>query len=123
MISLPGSGYPVGGGVRAADDGRRIIIPGKAASESEVFGVWGEYGVGVSVSLSKYSAHEGSGRETVLGDHSPRQRDKNIQDGFPNCGGPKELPRRGMSGMGRDPDGNMGQLSTPACTGYRDNTT
>ena len=51
LTSLSGIGHPVGGGVRAADDRRRIIIPGKAASESEVFGVWGEYGVEVSVSL------------------------------------------------------------------------
>ena len=45
---MSGSRHPVGGGVKAADDGRRIIIPGAEAGESSVFGVWGGYGVGVA---------------------------------------------------------------------------
>ena len=48
MPSLPGSRYPVGGGKRAADDGRGYIIPVEEEIKGEVFGVWGGNGGGVA---------------------------------------------------------------------------
>ena len=39
LPSLSGIGHPVGGGVRAVDDGRGIIIPGEAARQGAVFKV------------------------------------------------------------------------------------
>ena len=91
MISLPGSGYPVGGGVRAADDGIGDIIPGEAESQGEVFVVWGGNCSGVADIPSRYAAWERSWREAVMGYHGPRRRATNIQDGLSNYGSPKEL--------------------------------
>ena len=119
---MSGSRHPVGGGVKAADDGRRIIIPGAEAGESSVFGVWGGYGVAVAVSPHTDAAWEGSGRETALGNHGPRKRSTNLQDGFPNHGGPEELSRLGVSGMVSDADSDEGPLTTPECLGNRDHT-
>ena len=83
---MSGIGHPVIGGVQAADDGRRIIIPGEEESESAVFGVWGGDGVGVSDSTPTDVAQEGSGRETALGDHGSRRISTNLKYGFPNRG-------------------------------------
>ena len=66
------------------DNRIRIIIPGEAASRGVVFGVCGGCGVGVSGSPPPDTEREGIGREKALGDHGPRQRATNIQDGFPN---------------------------------------
>ena len=54
---------PVGGGVRAADDRRGIIIPREAASQGAVFGMWGRNGFGVAGSPSTDAAQDGIGRE------------------------------------------------------------
>ena len=56
---LSGSGYPVGGGVQAADAGRGTIIPGEAVSQGAVLGVWGVNGVGIAVSPPTDSEREG----------------------------------------------------------------
>ena len=119
---LLGSGHPVGGGVRAADDRRAIIIPGEAASQGAVFGVWGLDGVGVDGIPPTYTSQEGSGREMALVVHGPRRRALSLQDGFTNHGGGKELSRRRVSGTGNDADGDAGPLPTPACTGHCDHT-
>ena len=56
MPYLSGSGDPVGGGVREADDGYGAIIPGEAESQGAVFGVWGGNGDGVAGIPSKRSS-------------------------------------------------------------------
>ena len=92
-----GSRHPVGGGVQEADDGHVIIIPGEAASESAVFGVWGGDGVGVAVSPPTDSTQEDCGRETELGDHGLQQRATNLKYGFTNLGGGQgNAPSRGV---------------------------
>ena len=72
MPSLPGRGYPVRGGLRAADDGIGDIIPGEAEIQGEVFGIWGGNGGGADVSPSTDTVWESSGRETEMGYHKPR---------------------------------------------------
>ena len=119
---LLGSGHLVGGGVRAADDRRAIIIPGEAASQGAVFGVWGLDGVGVDGIPPTYTSQEGSGGEMALVGHGPRRRALSLQDGFPNHGGGEELSHRGVPGTGTDIDGDSGPLPTPACTVHRDHT-
>ena len=71
---LLGSGHPVGGGVRATNDGHRIILPEETASVITVFEVWGGDDVGVAGSPPTDAAHEGNGRETAPGYHNPQQR-------------------------------------------------
>ena len=71
LPSVSGRSHPVGGVIQAADEGRGIIIPVEAASESTVFRVLGVYGDGVSGSPPIDSAQEGAGRETALGYHGP----------------------------------------------------
>ena len=56
MLSLIGSGYPVGGDVQAVDDRRGAIILREAESQGEVFGVWGGNGSGVAGSPSTDAA-------------------------------------------------------------------
>ena len=76
-IGLPpvaGSGHPVGGGVRAADDRTGTILPGETASTITVLRMWGGHEVGVAGSPPTYAALEGNGRDTASGDHAPRQR-------------------------------------------------
>ena len=41
---MPGGGNPVGGGIRATDDGRGTLLPGVSEGTGEVKGVWGEDG-------------------------------------------------------------------------------
>ena len=72
LPSLSGSNHPVGGGIRAVDDGHGAIIPGEAEIHSAVFGVWGGNGNGVINSPSTEAAWEGIGRWVALGDHRPR---------------------------------------------------
>ena len=86
MSSLSGSGHPVGGVVRAADDRRGGIIPGEAESQGAVFGLWGGNDNGVAGSPSIDAELEGSGWEAALGDNAPRRRSINLQDGFSNRG-------------------------------------
>ena len=75
---MSGRRHPVGGGIETADDRRGIVLPGKKASESTVFGFRGGYGIGVAGSPPKESAQEGNGRETPLGDYTPRRRATHI---------------------------------------------
>ena len=117
-----GSRHPVGGGVQEADDGHVIIIPGEAASESAVFGVWGGDGVGVAVSPPTDSTQEDCGRETELGDHGLQQRATNLKYGFTNLGGAKEMPRRGVLGTSSNENSNGGSIYTTAFLGHRDYT-
>ena len=119
---MPGSGHPVEGGLRAADDGRRIVIPGEAASQGAVFGVLGGYVIGVAGIPPKYLAQGVRVRETTLGDHAPRRRDTKLKNIFPNCGGGKELSCQGVSRTGSNSDRNAGPLPTTACPGHRDHT-
>ena len=44
MPPLLGIRYPFGDGVRAADGGRGVNIPGETEGQSEVFRVWQENG-------------------------------------------------------------------------------
>ena len=74
LPSVSGSGHPVGGGIRSADDRTGVILPGAKVSASTVFGVWGGDGIGVSISPPTDTVQEGNGRETALGDHDPLQR-------------------------------------------------
>ena len=87
-----------------------------------MFGVWGGYGVAVAVSPHTDAAWEGSGRETALGNHGPRKISTNLQYGFPNPGGPKELPYQMVSGTDSDTDGDAGPLYTQEFSGQRDYT-
>ena len=117
---MSGSRHPVRGSVKQADNERGIIIPGEAVGESEEFKVWGGDSVGVSGSPSTDASREGSERETALGDHRPWRISMNLQDGFPNRRGTKELFHQGVLGTGRDANGNAGPLYTSACPGNRD---
>ena len=117
---MSGRGHLVLGGIRAADYRRRIIIPGKAVSKGTLLGVWGRYGFVVTNGPSTDVAQEGSGREAALGYHGPRWRSTNLQYGFPNCMGGKELSYRGVSGTVGDADGNASPFPTPACLEHRD---
>ena len=74
-----------------ADDGRGTIIPGEAAGQSEVFGVWGGNGFGNTGSTPTDTAREGSRREAALEYHTSWRRGMNPQDGFLNRRGTKEL--------------------------------
>ena len=85
-----------------------------------MFGVWGGNGVGDAGSLSTDVSREGSGREATLGDHGPRRRSTNLQDGFPNCRGPEELSCQGLSGTGSNADGDAGPFPTRSCQVHRD---
>ena len=48
LSSLSGIRHPVGLGIRAANERRRIIIPEEAANQSALFGVQGLYGIGLA---------------------------------------------------------------------------
>ena len=100
---------------------RRTIIPVEAASQGAVIGVWGGDGIGVAGSPPTKSEHEGSRREAELGYHGPWRRSINLQYGFTNRRGAKELSRRGVSGKGSDAFCDAGPNTTPACQGHRDN--
>ena len=118
--SLPGSGYPVGGSLRALDDGRGSTILIEAESQGELFGVWGGNGGGVAGIPSTYTAWEISGRDTAIGEHVPRRRSTNIQDGLSNRGPPEELSSQGMLGTGGNTDGDEGIIPPPTCQGHCD---
>ena len=57
-----------------------------------------------------------------MGDHRPRRRATNLQDGFSNHGSPNELSIQGVPVKGGDADRYEGTLPTPQCQGHRDNT-
>ena len=63
LLSVSGSGQPVGGDARASVERCRIIIPGEGAIESAVFKVWGGDGVGVSGSPPTDASRKGSRME------------------------------------------------------------
>ena len=54
--------------------------------------------------------------------HGPRRSATNLQYGFYNQGGPEELSSQGVTGTGRDADGDDGTLPTLTCMGHRDHT-
>ena len=56
MPYLSGSGYPIGGGIRASDDGRGAIISREVESQGGVFGVLGGNVGRVSGITSTYTA-------------------------------------------------------------------
>ena len=63
LLSLSGRGHPFLGVIRATDDKHRTIVPGEAASQGAVFGIWGRNGFGVAGSPSTDAAQDGIGRE------------------------------------------------------------
>ena len=98
LPSLSGSGHPVRGSVREADDGSGAIIPVEAESQGAVFGVWGGNGDGVTDSLSTDVEREGSRRAATLGGHGYWRRATNLQGGFPATRGPRTCPVEGCRG-------------------------
>ena len=80
-------------------DGSRAIIPVEEAEiQGAVFRVWVGNDDGVSGIPSTDAAREDSGREAASGDHGPRRRATNLQDGFSNRGGEgqRTVPLRGI---------------------------
>ena len=63
MPPMPGGGDPVGGGVRAMDDGRGTVLPGATEGTGPVQGVRGGDGGGIFV-----EAHDDKAWESGRGD-------------------------------------------------------
>ena len=118
---LSGSGHTVIGGVRAAEDMRGTIVLVEAVSQGAVIGVWGGDAVGIAGIPPKKAERESSGREAELSYRGPRQRSTNLQDGFTNRGGTKELSCQGVLGKGSNIDSDAGPHPTPAFQGQRGN--
>ena len=53
-----------------------------------------------------------------MGDHVPWERATNIQDGFYNRSGTKEMSHQGVSGTDGNTNGYEGKIRTPAFQGH-----
>ena len=89
---MTGGGEPVGDGVRATDDKRRIFLPGAVNGAGAVQGVWGGDG-GWIYGRAHEDTTLASRRGTMeLDNLSHRGRTVDVPHGIPGQGRPAEMP-------------------------------
>ena len=115
---MPVGRNAVGGSVREKYEGSKAILTGDASCSDTVHGVQGGDGARVAGIPPTYTAWEGNGSETALGNHSPRQVSMYLHTGLPNHLGTAEFPYRGVSGTGSHANDNAGSFISPAYMGY-----
>ena len=120
LLSIPGVGDPVGGGIWEKDDGGGPHIPGTSERKGTVRGLRERDGGGI-IGITQGDASRAGGRGAVgLVSFSHRQRDADVPDGLPDQGRDAELPSGGLPRSGRDEYGDADALFQPECPGYRD---
>ena len=88
---MPGSGNTIGGGVRAIDDRRGDFLPVETSCLGTVHGVQGGDYAQVADRPHADTAREGSGWETALGSHGPRQGTADLQNRITDRRGTVEM--------------------------------
>ena len=116
---MPGNRDPVGGGIRATDNGGGTHLPG--ATEGTGLGQGVQRGDGGRIfGGAQYDAAWASGRgETELENLGHGGRAADVLHRFHGQGRPAELPCGEMPRPSGDKDGDTGPFPTPACPGHR----
>ena len=119
LLSIPGGGDPVGGGIWEKDDGGGSHIPETSERKGPAQGLR-EIGGGGIIGITQGDVAWAGGRGAVeLGSLGHGRRAADVPDGLPEQGRAAELTSGGLPRSGRDKDGDADALFQPVCPGYR----
>ena len=115
---MQGGGDPVGGGVRATDDGRGKFLPEAVEGMGAVQGVRGGDDEWIDGRAHKETTQEVGGGDMELGNLGHGGRTVDVQHCLPGQGRPAEFPDSGIPRTSGDEDGDVGPFSAPEYQGH-----